>query len=158
MIKDKLEFWTLDWICQELPFDFHASQSICPFVQEWPERPGISGAAQNKADTQNKRAFHSYLSSTITVGWHPIVVIIAFIWSSFHHDSHIIVFPLSSFHHFIFHISLSSFSYHPWFIIIVFIIFLMSSSSCPRPLNIAVFFHHRPVIYVCLVSSSSPSR
>ena len=41
---------------------------------------------------------------------HPVVVIIAFIWSSFHHDSCIIIFPLSSFHCFIFHISSSSFS------------------------------------------------
>jgi hypothetical protein len=42
----------LDWIRQELPFDFHASQSIRPFVQERPERPGISGVAQNKANTK----------------------------------------------------------------------------------------------------------
>ena len=91
--------------------------------------------------------------------WHPVPVIIAFIWSSFHHDSHVIVFSLSLFHHFIFHISSLSFpSHHPWFIIIVFIIFLMSSSSCPHPLDIAVFFCHHPVIYVCLVSSSSPSH
>ena len=89
---------------------------------------------------------------------YPVVVIIAFIWSSFRHDSRVIVFPLSSFHRFIIHISSSSFSSrHPWFIITVFIISLMSSSSCPRPLDIAVFFRHRPVIYVCLVSSSLPS-